>query len=369
MTELLNQKYNIQLEVLTPLSIGAGSESDWAKGVDYVVVENTLYHLNLHKMRQCGIDMNKLAAFWAKKDQESVLRIIGNQLPQVSDKVMEFPCNSDNDIKTFVTNQLSGRPLVPGSSLKGAIRSILFAHLRDADQMSDAAVFGSIKDGTDFMRFVRISDFEFEKTALVNTKIYNLFGQGDHWQGGWKHAFRDGTNTTFRQTGFNTVYECLMPHQTATGTIMLSETLWENMLRFAPKLVHPCLTKKKELFSHDEYEPIENLFYHISDHTYSYLKKEKAFFEKYSQGENAGEIIKSINGLMHITNDSIGDGRSCVFKMAAGSGFHSITGDWQYSSYDLGLNDRTHKKKYKSRKIAIRGNRFSLMGFVKLTLQ
>lgn len=364
--ELINQRFEISLQVLTPLSIGAGAEYDWVKGVDFVVKGGKLYHLNLHKIEQAGINLENLTNAFAQKDSESLLRYIGNRLDSVTDAVFNMPCNSDNDIKAFLHNQFTGHPVVAGSSLKGAIRSVLFTYLRDKQRCNDE-VFGRLNDGTDFMRFIRVSDFEFEKTDLVNTKIYNLHTDNRHnWQGGWKHNFRNGTNTSFSPTGFNTIYECLMPSSEAQGSIMLSEKLFDLLTQHGPK--QPCSEKKKELFSHDEYEPIENLFYQISDHTYSYLEKEKAFFEKYSQGENANEIIKSINGLLHATNDTIGDGRSCVLKMSAGSGFHSITGDWRYDNYDLGIDERTHKKRYKSRKIAIRGNRFSLMGFVKLKL-
>jgi hypothetical protein len=64
------------------------------------------------------------------------------------------------------------------------------------------------------------------------------------------------------------------------------------------------------------------------------------------------------------------DGSSCLMKMSAGVGFHSITGDWQYDDYDKTKlwTDGRHagKKKYKSRKIAEYNHRLQLMGFVRL---
>ena len=57
--------------------------------------------------------------------------------------------------------------------------------------------------------------------------------------------------------------------------------------------------------------------------------------------------------------------------MSAGSGFHSITGDWQFDNYVTGTLDRKRNRgnvKPKSRKIAIyKENEFMLMGFVKIT--
>lgn len=52
----VNNKINIELEVLTPLAIGAGAEKDWVCGMDYVVDSGYLYKLNLHKIAAAGID-------------------------------------------------------------------------------------------------------------------------------------------------------------------------------------------------------------------------------------------------------------------------------------------------------------------------
>ena len=76
MDNVINDKYQIQLEILTPLSIGAGSETEWAKGVDFVISQNKLYHLDLRKMKEDGIDINKLAAFWAERNQDAVIKVL-----------------------------------------------------------------------------------------------------------------------------------------------------------------------------------------------------------------------------------------------------------------------------------------------------
>lgn len=362
MEELLNQKYKISMEVLTPLAIGAGGDSDWVKGADYVTKDSKLFHLDMRKLRQEGVDLSRLTTFIAQKNNDSILRLIGNKLAKVTDCEMVMPdCSSDNNIKTFVKNQLTGRPLVSGSSLKGAIRSILFSEFR-GNERSDRDVFGQVNDGSDFMRFVRISDFEFIKTRLVNTKIYNLQGGGNYWEGGWKHD-RRRTDRSFQPDGFNTIYECLMPHQEAEGFLMLSEKLFRLYGG-----IQSCMTKKNEFFSHEDgFEPIDNLFEYINDHTFDYLEKERKFFTTFNQGENSDKIIGSINWLMKRVNEL--EPGECVLKMSAGSGFHSITGDWQYNDYtQTGVDKRTGKFKYKSRKIAVNDDKYRLMGFVKLKI-
>jgi hypothetical protein len=118
---------------------------------------------------------------------------------------------------------------------------------------------------------------------------------------------------------------------------------------------------------------LNGLFQIINDHTKVYLEKEKKFFQTYS-AKNSGKILDSIKKLL----DKIPEDNSyCILKMSAGSGFHSITGDWQFSDYSInGLDRRRHVSRgmynnrlsSKSRKIAVHKDHFDLMGFVKIAL-
>lgn len=357
----INNKYNIVIEVLTPLSIGAGVEKDWVRGVDFVVDKGKLYKLNLKKMLAAGFSLEELSSCFSNKNEKAMISKLAGKLMQVSDIVLPMPAQSDNDIKTFVKSQLSGTPILTGSSLKGAIRSILFSSFRD-DEKKTEDVFGKIKDGSDFMRFIRLSDADFESTTLVNTKIFNLHKVDGEWEGGWKHAFQNGTDSRFMMTGFNTVYECLKPGQKSNCTISLATKLFDNYNGEQPKL-----SKKQDLFSEEEYDPIENLFYAINSHTYDYINKEIKFFKHYRQAERTGEIIESLVRLSKQTNDLIEENQSCILKMSAGAGFHSITGDWQFDDFVVTGQWDNGKLKYKSRKVAVDNDCMSLMGFVKLT--
>ena len=230
--EGINKKYNLEIEVLTPLSIGAGQEKDWVRGVDFVVDKGTLYKLNLKKMIANGIDVNELTSYFASKDEEGLKSKLAGKLDDVSDFSIPFPAETDNDVKSFVKNQLNGCPILTGSSLKGAIRSVLFQYLGGKTK-DGKEVFGSSADGDEFMRFIKISDAEFDKTELVNTKIFNLRGNGNNWQGGWKHqqTNREGNSFTdghFKSIGFNTLYESLMPRQKGYASLMMSEKTFHN---------------------------------------------------------------------------------------------------------------------------------------------
>ena len=350
--ETINKKYDLKIEVLTPLSIGVGAEKDWVKGVDFVVNKGKIYKLNLKKIVKEGVNIDSLTSFFASKNEQGIINLITEpNLENVSDFVMPLPADSPNDIKAFVKNQLTGKPILVGSSLKGAIRSILFDYLRDSE-LDEKQVFGSSVKGDEFMRFIKISDAEFDGTSLVNTKIFNLRNDNGLWCGGWKHG--GNTDKTFKQDGFNTIYECLKPSQSGFASIMLSLSQFDKIKN------HLYLQKKRDILNND-------LFKVINNHTKDYLEKEKAFFENYS-ADKTDLIIESIDKLLNLIPS---DNSYCILKMSAGSGFHSITGDWQFEDYsrtgvwDFGRNQG--KQKYKSRKIAVYGEQFDLMGFVKLT--
>lgn len=356
--EGINKKYNIKLEILTPLSIGAGAEKDWVRGVDFVVDKGILYKLNLKKMVANGINPDELTSFFATKNESGLKAKLAGKLNAVSDFTMQFPAESDYDVKTFVKNQLSGNPLLTGSSLKGALRSVIFDYL-GANSKDGKEVFGSSVKGDEFMRFIKIADAEFSNTELVNTKVFNLQKKGE-WQGGWKHQQTQTTNS-FSPIGFNTLYECLMPEQVCFSSIMTSAQLFDNIPN------HIKQDKKRPILT----DNISFLFGIINNHSKKYLTKEKAFFEKYNT-DKTDKIIESINKLLNMIPS---DNSYCIMKMSAGSGFHSITGDWQFKDYSINGLDTTKKvsrglfndkKSAKSRKIAIYNGLFSLMGFVKL---
>ncbi len=367
----INTKYKVTAEVLTPLSIGQGAENDWVYGVDYLTRTDEdeqlwLYHLDLAKMVEAGVDMQKMAQCFVKGDVKGVKLLIGNKLSKVSDFQMRLPCSAEglsNPIKTFLRNDLTNHPVLAGSSLKGALRSVLFTALRDPKKKENDndTVFGSMKDGNDFMRFVRVGDFEFEKTCLVNTKIFNLQRKGLGWEGGWKHG-SNNTTATYSPIGFNTIYECLPPRATATGSIMLADTLFDRIAE------QPHRAAKSKIM----HSPISVLCDIVNNHTLDYLDREIAFFDKYAVEENDKinrEITRVYNECVELTEN---DANACVLKMSAGAGFHSITGDWQFEDFTGSdghtLGQKSHGDLPKSRKLAVSGSRaFSLMGFVKLT--
>lgn len=354
-----DKRYDIELEVVTPLSTGAGNENDWVMGADCVNKDGYLYVIDYNKLPDVGIELNVFSSILMKNNQEEMCELLGNKLEQVSKNIFKLPAKCNNPIKTFQRTQLYGLPLIPGSSIKGAIRSVLFNYFR-TNEIDNKSVFGSMKDGTDFMRFIQIGDIEMPETLLVNTKIYNLWkNENGDWNGGWKQN-RNFTSDKFNPSGFNTIYECVQPNNKGLGVISISSSTFEKVMQ-RNRLF--CVEKKKRITE----EGLDLLFYIINKSTRDYLQKEKDFFIKYTT-DRTDEIVTSIDNMLNLIPN---DNSYCLLKMSAGVGFHSITGDWQYKDYDTtgfwesGRNK--DKKKYKSRKIAEYEGKLHLMGFVKIS--
>ncbi len=349
-----NRKYPIELEVITPLSVGAGNDNEWVKGLDFIQKEGMVYVIDMQKAATAGVDVEAITALFLKSDERGISQMLGNKIEELSRYVFDLPAKTDNNIKTFLRTQFYDKPLVAGSSIKGSVRSALFNYLR-TDEEKNEEVFGTMKDGTDFMRFVRIGDVEMPSTVLVNTKLFNLRKEGAEWFGGWKHQMNK-TTRDYDSVGFNTLYESVAPGQKGLGNISLAANAFSLLEKYG-RIRSPYASKKQTLLN----EPISHLFQVINDVTKVYLQKEHAFFEKY-RAERSDEVLENIDTLLAMIPT---DGSSCLLKMSAGVGFHSITGDWRFEDFDKTPYE-AGKKKYKSRKIAEYNQRLQLMGFVRL---
>lgn len=354
-----DRRYPIELEVITPLSVGAGNDNEWVKGLDFVQIEGKVYVIDMQKVAAAGVDVEALTALFLKSDESGISQLLGGKIGELSRYIFNLPVKTDNNIKAFLRTQFYDKPLVAGSSIKGSIRSALFNYLR-TDEEKNEEVFGSMKDGTDFMRFIRIGDVEMPSTVLVNTKLFNLRKEGEEWLGGWKQLMNKTTGA-YNPVGFNTLYECVAPGEKGFGNISLAVNAFDLLEKFGNGR-SPYAGKKRALLN----EPINCLFQVINDVTKAYLQKERAFFQKYD-AERSDEVLSCIESLLSMIST---DGSSCLMKMSAGVGFHSITGDWKFDDYDkTGFYTdfkNAGKKRYKSRKIAEYNHHLQLMGFVRL---
>ena len=79
-----DKKYHIELEVLTPLSAGAGNDNEWTKGIDFVQKDQKVYVIDIKKAAEEGVDIDKLTALFLKSDDKGICLLLGDKIEKVS---------------------------------------------------------------------------------------------------------------------------------------------------------------------------------------------------------------------------------------------------------------------------------------------
>ncbi len=376
--------FHIKLEPITPIFIGSDKEKDYKKGFDFIYKEGKVYIIDQSKLLNelLRVDKKVFNDYLNKATQNKLLDFFKESfkkdIRQFASKTYEFKDDDAPEIKAFVRDGL-GRVFIPGSSLKGSIRSVLLHHFLDKNKFTNQkgdkkndneitkSVFGDIENN--LMHYLQFSDIYFESTELISTKIFSTNTQ----KGGWKHERIGSTNEKFKPTGFTTVYEVLKTDQTGVGTLVFLKPV----IDLLPKngKTPPNLDKLKKPNTSDF---IQNLFQLVNQFTDQYLKKEIDFFDIYraDYSDVIKDELKKIKSKIPQGTQS----NYCILRLGAGSGFHAITGDWQFDTHKIDEIDSQNRNrgKYKgkdsvkTRKIAFKqgGNNvdFFPLGFVKISL-
>jgi CRISPR/Cas system CSM-associated protein Csm5 (group 7 of RAMP superfamily) len=389
-----NDTAKLYIHVLSPVHVGGGQEKYWVNGVHYLYESNnkTVMVFDLEKLGsflsedEINQYTNALESGKAKEFFDYLANTRHIPFSKFS-KAYYMPYQPEGEIKTMIRTGL-GEPYIPGSSIKGAIRSAIFSWAyhndprikREIDRLNqsadtrglgnkmDESLFGKIENN--LMRFIQVTDAMFKDTVLFNTKVFNLFEdrREREWYGGWKHAQKGPTNEDFKPRGFSSTFETLEINDWATFRVKTNKTIWDLMGKY-PETPRP--SNGSMIMAGN---PLEKLFGMINFATRKYIQSEIEFFETFP-AEKSDSIVDELNEILATIPD---DNKACGLKMGAGNGFHAITGNWQFEDFtDTGFHEGGRfagKKKYKSRKISFSRfetdegteNLFFPMGFVKI---
>jgi hypothetical protein len=371
MNNTLNNNQAVQLKVLTPLHIGAGTEKNWQRGVDFIQAEDQIYILD---QRQLLEDLSEQAIrdythFLGANRLRDVERLIVDNcdLDAISNFVFEYNGGAlNNEIKTVIRNGMGGT-YIPGSSIKGALISAVFNRLHYSfgseryNRYINKDLLGDMAQS--IMHYIRPFDTGPVATSVTNVSLFNLYQKGTEWKSDYKD-------------GFKISIEHFTPGATTTFRLGIADGLGAVVKQAEVKLNKALLPKYyKEIIKE---QPHFALFALINQYTEEHLRRELAFFERHDQAPDTDLIIQEIESLQARTQTA--EGKSCILRMAAGSGFHGITGDWRFKNHLSTLTKPDEENKtwsqsqrarvpaqYKSRKVMSAGDEL-LMGFVELRL-
>lgn len=371
MNTSLNNNQTVQLKVLTPLHIGAGAEKNWQRGVDFIEADEQIYVLDqrllLEELSEQAIrDYTNFLGGNRLRDVERL--IIDNcDLDAISQEVFPYGGGAlNNEIKTVVRNGMR-RPYVPGSSIKGALISAIFHRLHylfgperynryiNKDLLGDMA--------QSIMHYVRPFDTGALSTIVTNVSLFNLYPEGTDWISDYKDDFKISI-------------EHFKPGSISNFRMGIADGLGKIVEQMEKELRKALLPKYYKEIIKDQ--PHHALFSLINQYTHEHLRRELVFFKRYDQAPDTDLIIEELEKLQAQTQS--GYGETCLLRMAAGSGFHGITGDWRFKNHLHTLTQPDEENKtwsqtqrarvparYKSRKVMANGDEL-LLGFVELRL-
>ncbi len=375
----LNTSYQLNLQPLTPVHVGSGQL--WKKNLDffYYPKEQTVYLLDQDKLFAALFavggrnEIDRYCSYLAagKLDDLSTYLKSKVDIPELAFWNFGYDAAMGNvqEIRALVRTGF-GTPYLPGSSIKGALRSLIFNYLYKqiigSGNQNKRIITDLLGDfDRSIMHYIMPYDVEMTQTEISDIDLFNLYNKGRDWESKLKPNFR-------------ILAETFAPTKDNTATFRLDlPNEWLNILEKEEKRLNVKILPSYLRQVIKTQDPITHLFGIINNYTHEHIQREIAFFEKYYQAKDTSSVVEKLYELKKLTQQSP---NQCVLRMSYGSGFHGMTGDWRFTNHidtiykpdqeNKIFNFATRQRepaRYKSRRIAYNGAMFAPMGFVLLT--
>ena len=217
-----------------------------------------------------------------------------------------------------------GVPYIPGSSIKGAIRTAVLSSLanivRNAELKVDktrnlngkiqikadakkveAELFGDTPN-EDVFRFLQVGDAYFCRDSEVAIKMFNL---------------NERKTQSFWDTSKPQLIEAIGPEEESSFTMKLNISGYE-FARTKVKTLPDCMSSNAKLFET------------INCHTKKLLESEIEYWEDRETNDDSGKVGTYIEKIREVLSNAekCTTGKECVLRVGHGSGWRFITGAW-----------------------------------------
>lgn len=332
---------NIKIETLLPVHIGSGELLQ--NNTDFVVEtngeESCIHIVDAEKIFQLIGEQNIGKWLASIEKKESTADLVKRLSPKstykdYSKRSMDcFAKNvwPDTTLKEVIHNGM-GLPYIPGSSIKGAIRTAVLSSLASGIPVNELQEAIELKDkktsnakfdkfgnkmlsaraleetlfgkdpNHDLFRFIRVGDAHFDKNSLIATRMVNLNIRKN------RDNLMDGKNPQ--------LIEAISAGQESSFQLNIAKDYYDRIKGNFSSLG----TLKNEMSN------VRNLFLLINNHTRELVETEIDFWEDIDKfgGE---DYIEDLKTLLEEIN-SCEEGKSCVLRIGHGSGWRFITGAW-----------------------------------------
>jgi CRISPR-associated protein Csm5 len=311
----------IKIQTLTPVHIGSGIELQGNS--EYLFFPNERQMALVDEVKILGIIGEENIDQWLSviQKQESLLDLLNQRRKglkpiDVARRIIDLKGKVGD--KRTMREQLhvgTGKPLVPGTSLKGALRTAAWATLlfknehlvkneanlgiRRGDRFKfddgplSKKLFGS-DPNHDIFRLLQVGDATFDKTACYRTEVVNL--KGNDW---------------FIKNEITQLIEAIPAGQPSEMRLSYNQRL----------------ANEPDYFNRNAalIEP-KTLFKLINKHTQRLIKDEISYWTEHNP-EAIGDYLVHLESLKNVT-EQIKEGEECVMRLGWGTGFRNMTGDW-----------------------------------------
>lgn len=195
----LPEPYRVNLHILSPVHVATEDEID---PFSYVISDETLYIVDLIRWMESYPDKEFLHKMMDSDNFAAVRSFIADNIDPEQFKIRSIPVSSKTLLDTYTrvikeqdpknqllisgmtSNEANNIPFLPGSSIKGAIRTALANNFveasglrqgdRDNTKKYNETIFGRIND--DHLMYLKIKDIALESygTMVVEAQSYSL---------------------------------------------------------------------------------------------------------------------------------------------------------------------------------------------------
>lgn len=324
----------IKIQTLTPVHIGSGREIQG--GFEYVYFPQE---------RKIGVlDPEKVLSFIGEDNIDQWVSAIEKgenlleKLPQLknrhsSDLAARTIPSARATVKPIREQIRSGgeRPMLPGSSLKGSLRTAVFGETvldnsalakdrrnlgnvdyRGGFRWSDAPLqkkFFGPDPNHDIFRLLHVGDVHFDHTEVFQTQVVNLKGKT------WKIDRGEGKGISPEAW-----VEALPPGVSSTCEIHFNDILQKQAER------HNTFNQNAQKLQ------MPALFSLVNAFTGRLVSDEISFWQKEEMPEGFEHFLDEMERILAIVEAC--SENECVLRVGWGSGFRSMTGDWHGAMHD-----------------------------------
>ncbi len=361
----------VKIKTITPVHIGSGvmllQNADFVtRGEDIGVKDDqkVLKHIGEGNINNwiASIEQNEDTLKFVKRFNKDAT------LASISSRVIQNYAQDASKTKLLKEQLHDGleRPYIPGSSIKGAIRTAVLSSVIDqfglkndvANQGKnmaapiESAYFGKDPKESVF-RFLRVGDAYFNKGTTLSQRMINLNIRGNS-------SFVDGSKPA--------LVEAIMHDEESSFRLDFADV----QMKLADRM-----QKVDTHFVDAYFKDVPSLFRMINAHTMKLVKEEMSFWKAYVDEVGVEEYIDWLDQIL-ISIEECKDGVDCVIRIGHGSGWTFMTGGWAKRKMSTSRFEQVVEKarpnNYKYKDMPFPKSRrvddedLNMLGFVKLSI-